>query len=225
VKNFLQYHKLLPVDGLLVDLGVSSHQFDVAERGFSTRFDAPLDMRMSRDAKLTAMKVVNEYPEEALRRIFSEYGELQNARAVARKIVESRKTNPVETTKQLKELLSDKAEWGAEAKFYAKLFQALRIEVNEELEALKELLLQCNDIIKKDGRLVVISYHSLEDRMVKNFIATGTIGKEVEKDILTGHIKQTSFRAWNKKPIEPSDEEIEMNPRARSAKMRVAIKN
>jgi 16S rRNA (cytosine1402-N4)-methyltransferase len=225
VRNFLQYHKLLPVDGVLVDLGVSSHQFDVAERGFSTRFDAPLDMRMNREAILTAMKVVNEYPEEELKRIFSAYGELQNARAIARKIVESRKSNPIETTKQLKELLADKAERGAESKFNAKHFQALRQEVNEELEALKELLLQCNSILKKDGRLVVISYHSLEDRLVKNFIATGTIGKEVEKDVLTGQLKQTSFRALNKKPIEASEEEIEANPRARSAKMRVGIKN
>jgi 16S rRNA (cytosine1402-N4)-methyltransferase len=218
VKNFLQYHKLIPVDGVLADLGISSHQVDEAERGFSVRFEAELDMRMNTESGLTAKQVINDYPEEKLQQIFSEYGEIRNAKSVARKIVASRQIN---TTQELIKTLEPLAERGAESKFFAKIFQALRIEVNQELDALKEFLNSCRQIIKKDGRLVVLSYHSLEDRIVKNFLAD----RDAERDVITGQTSAAAFTVLNKKPVEPTEEEIKNNPRSRSAKMRVAIKN
>lgn len=211
------------IDGLLADIGVSSHQFDKAERGFSFRFDASLDMRMDSRDKTSASHVINTYPAKELQNLLSLYGEVHNAKTLSLEIVKARQKHKLETTTQfidvLKRFVGKKDEKG----YYAKVFQALRIEVNEELYQLKELLLQCNKLIKEKGRLVVISYHSLEDKIVKNFIASGTFSSEAEKD-LYGNITTRHFKAINKKPIEPSEVEIEGNPRARSAKMRTAEK-
>jgi len=225
IKNFLKYHDAMPVSGVIADLGISSHQVNTAERGFSTRFEATLDMRMSRKSELTAEKVINEYPEEKLREIFIEYGEIRQARLVARQIIDTRASKKISSTKELMVLLQNLAERGNEQQFFSKIFQALRIEVNQELEALKEMLLQCADIIVKGGRLVVISYHSLEDRLVKNFISTGNFSNETERDVIYGNVKGKNFTAINKKPVEPAEDEIRNNPRARSARMRIAERN
>jgi len=225
IKNFLKYHDAMPVSGVIADLGISSHQVNTAERGFSTRFEATLDMRMSRKWELTAEKVINEYPEEKLREIFIEYGEIRQARLVARQIIDTRASKKISSTKELMVLLQNLAERGNEQQFFSKIFQALRIEVNQELEALKEMLLQCADIIVKGGRLVVISYHSLEDRLVKNFISTGNFSNETERDVIYGNVKGKNFTAINKKPVEPAEDEIRNNPRARSARMRIAERN
>ena len=220
--NYLELYKALPIDGLLADLGVSSHQFDTAERGFSTRFDGPLDMRMNKSAELSAGEVVNQYEESKLIELFRDFGELKNARAIARALVQARELKKIKTISHLKEAISRFAPRGKENKFYAQVFQALRIEVNKELEALKKLLGQSEEAMKKGGRLVVITYHSLEDRIVKNFIKTGKFKGELEKDFYGNPIKP--FNAINRKPIVPKEEEIEQNPRARSAKLRIAEK-
>ena len=222
LKNFLQLYKLLPVDGLLADLGISSHQIDAAERGFSTRFDAELDMRMDVKQALSAKSVVNDYSFETLRNIFGLYGELKNASRIASLIVDSREHEPIQTTNQLKEVLSASAPKYKEQKFYAQVFQALRIEVNDELGSLKEMLKQSLEVLKPGGRLVVISYHSLEDRLVKNFIKTGNFEGKLEKDFY-GNPKM-DFKLVNRKPITPNDDELEENPRSRSAKLRIAEK-
>jgi 16S rRNA (cytosine1402-N4)-methyltransferase len=222
IRNFLRYHKVEKVNGILADLGISSHQVDEAERGFSTRFDADLDMRMNRVSELSAVQVLNDYSAEKLAAVLFEYGEIRNARNVAGKIIRSRKEQKITKSQQFISILREYAERGEEQQFFARVFQAIRIEVNRELDALKELLMQCKDILEKEGRLAVISYHSLEDRLVKNFIAKGNFSGESERDEIYGSVLHSPFRVMTKKPIVPSDEEINRNPRVRSAKLRIA---
>ncbi len=223
LKRFLTYYGKPQVDGILADLGVSSHQFDEGERGFSTRFDGPLDMRMNQLSGRTAEEVLNRYPQESLARIFREYGELRNAGELAKRLVAARQQGTLQTTAQLKAAAMPVAERGNESQFLARLFQALRIEVNGELESLKRFLEQAAEVLAPGGKLVVISYHSLEDRLVKQFIANGQFEGTPEKDIF-GNTPALPLRAFHKKPIEPDDAEIARNPRARSAKMRIAEK-
>jgi 16S rRNA (cytosine1402-N4)-methyltransferase len=220
MKQYLKLHGVAKVNGVLADLGISSHQIDSPERGFSTRFEGPLDMRMDQKAKLTAAKLLMEYPEEKLHKIFGMYGELKNARTVAKLIVTNRESTSLKTTQELKALLMEVAPRGKENKYFAQVFQALRIEVNQEMQALEDFLHQCGEVIGVGGRLVVMSYHSLEDRMVKNYIGTGKVYGELEKDFFGNPIKP--FEAVNRKPVEASEEEVENNNRARSAKLRVA---
>ena len=220
LKNFLKYHKIDQVDGLLADLGVSSHHFDDPKRGFSFRFDGELDMRMNQSAKTSAKNVVNEYKEEHLAKIFWEYGELKNSRKLAKAIVDQRRNKKIETIKEFTDVLMPYLPKHAEHKFLAKVFQALRIEVNREMEFLKDMLFQTTKVIKPGGRLVVITYHSLEDRIVKNFIKNGLFEGEVEKDFF-GNI-EVPFKAVNRKIIVPDEDEIKENNRARSAKLRIA---
>lgn len=222
MKNFLKLYKASPVDGILADLGVSSHQFDVAERGFSVRFEGALDLRMNQHKGLTASNVVNEYSTRALRDIFYQYGELKNAGKISREIESYRSQTPINTTEQLKEALRTCTPRNLENKFFAKVFQALRIEVNDELEALKDFLDQTPEMLKPGGRLVVISYHSLEDRLVKNFMKSGNFVGDIKKDFY-GNV-ESPFEVITRKPQIPADEEISRNSRARSAKMRVAQK-
>ncbi len=223
LKNYCRLHGAIPADGILADLGVSSHQFDQADRGFSIRFDADLDMRMDQSSSLTAKAVINNYSEEQLHRIFGIYGEIQNARSLARTIVTARLNQPIETVAELKQVIAKLIPKGKENKYLAQVFQALRIEVNQELEALQEFLEQSVEVLKSGGRLVVMSYHSLEDRLVKNFIAKGKFKGEVEKDFFGDELKPLS--AVNRKAVTARDEEIQMNNRARSAKLRIAVKN
>lgn len=222
LKNFLEYYVIDKVDGVLADLGVSSHDFDVAERGFSFRFEGNLDMRMNQTGSLTAAKVVNEYAEESLIKLFREYGELQNARKAAQVIVAARAQKLIQTTSELRIVLEPLVPQNMSSKFLAKVFQALRIEVNQELEVLKNLLNDVYDVLKPGGRLVVISYHSLEDRLVKNMIQKGSFEGDVEKDFY-GNV-QVKFKPVGKKMMVPSVHEIGINPRARSAKLRIAEK-
>lgn len=222
LKSFLRIQGISEIDGLLADLGVSSHQFDLPEKGFSMRFDSALDMRMNPDSTLTAETLVNKYDQKDLERVLFLYGELTNASRIANIICSSREAEKIDTTKKLVEILSPAAPRGKENKFYAKVFQALRIEVNEELKALKEMLEQAAETIKTGGRLVVISYHSLEDRLVKNFIRADNFEGKLEKDFY-GNPK-IRFRAVNRKPIIPGEEEIKENNRARSARLRIAEK-
>lgn len=224
IKRFMRYHNVLPVDGILADLGISSHQVDTATRGFSTRFDSTLDMRMNTRQKLMAKDIINSYSEEKLKSIFSEYGEVDNAGRVASQIVSARKSHPVETTKQLIEAIDRYIDKRFPAKYLSKIFQALRIEANDEINALKEFLEQSAEVLTKGGRLAVISYHSLEDRLVKNFLRTGKTEGELEKDIY-GNVLNVPFNSLTKKPITPLEQEIEKNPRARSARIRIAEKN
>lgn len=221
LENSLLMYGVSQVDGILADLGVSSHQFDAGERGFSTRSNAPLDMRMNVMQSLDAKKVINEYDEEALADIFYYYGELREARKLARDIVHHRKSKTIETTEDLKKLFSYLPPHKVN-KFYAQLFQAIRIEVNQELEVLKEMLVQSYKILKPGGRLVVISYHSLEDRLVKRFLKNGMFEGEPQRDIYGNYEK--AFELVKSKAIIPDDKEIEENSRARSAKMRTGIK-
>ncbi len=222
LKKYLKLNGITKVDGILADLGISSHQIDSPDRGFSTRFDGPLDMRMDKGGSLTAAKILNGYDEPSLHKIFGMYGEVKNAKTVAAKICQERVRIPFHRTEDLKKALQGIAPRGKENKYFAQIFQALRIEVNAELKALEEFLLQCGEVMNEGGRLVVLSYHSLEDRMVKNYIGKGKIFGEVEKDFYGNQLRP--FRAVNKKPIEASAEEIETNNRARSAKLRVAEK-
>ncbi|MEJ8606040.1 16S rRNA (cytosine(1402)-N(4))-methyltransferase RsmH [Riemerella anatipestifer] len=221
LENSLMLYGITQVDGILADLGVSSHQFDAAERGFSTRSDAPLDMRMNVMQGLNAQKVVNEYEEEHLADIFYHYGELREARRLARELVHYRKSKPIKTTEDLKSVFKYIPPH-KQNKFFAQLFQAIRIEVNQELEALKEMLEQAYRILKPGGRLVVISYHSLEDRLVKRFLKNGMFDGEPERDVYGNYNK--AFELLQSKAFVPTEEEIEANSRARSAKMRVGIK-
>jgi 16S rRNA (cytosine1402-N4)-methyltransferase len=220
LKNALLAHNVTEIDGLLADLGVSSHQFDSPERGFSTRFDSSLDMRMGKQSGMTASEILRTYSEEDLKKIFREYGELRNAGQVVKKIVANR--NSLRTVNDLKNAIANCAERGKENQFYAKVFQALRIEVNDELNALKELLKQSKEVLKTGGKMAVISYHSLEDRLVKDFFRSGNFEGELVKDIF-GNV-QSPFKPINKKPIVPSEKEIAENSRARSAKLRIAEK-
>jgi 16S rRNA (cytosine1402-N4)-methyltransferase len=222
LKNNCRLQGATTVDGILADLGVSSHQFDQAERGFSIRFDAELDMRMDQAGLLTAKQVVNTYSEEQLHRIFGIYGEIKNAKTLANTLVTQRLNKPINTVEDLKSSIAKLIPRGKENKYLAQVFQALRIEVNQELEALKEFLEQTVDVLKPDGRLVVMSYHSLEDRLVKNFIAKGKFHGEVEVDFFGNQIKP--LESLTRKAISASDEEIAQNNRARSAKLRIAVK-
>ncbi len=222
LKNFLKMYDALPIDGLLADLGVSSHQFDEAGRGFSIRFDAKLDMRMDRNIKQTAADIINTYSEEDLKRIFKVYGEVDNAGRLANVIFHSKKEKKINTVNDLKAAIEKCVKRGRENQYHAQVFQALRIEVNKELDALQELLLQSLEVLKPGGRLVVISYHSLEDRLVKNIMRSGKFEGEVEKDFYGNKI--TPFEQITRKPIVPSDSENEENSRARSAKLRIAEK-
>lgn len=221
MKNYLRMIPgVLPVDGVLADLGVSSHQFDTAGRGFSFRFDADLDMRMNQDVLKTAKDVLMGYEEVDLRYVFKVYGELSNAYKIAKRVVGARGEKEIETIGELKELMKGLYLPHKENTFFAKLFQALRIEVNDEMKVLEKLLEQSVDVIKKGGRFSVITYHSLEDRMVKRFFKSGNVEGELEKDFYGNLIRP--FKEVNRKPIIPGDDEIELNNRARSAKLRVA---
>ena len=221
-KNFIQLYHGGKIDGVIADLGVSSHQFDTPEKGFSTRFDGPLDMRMSQTTPNDAATVVNTYDHAALTRILRLYGEMQQPQLIASDIIMARETEPIETTEQLKAAVQRRLPRGKENKVLAQLFQALRIEVNQELDALTAFLSQCPDVLKPGGRLVVMSYHSLEDRLVKNFMKTGNAEGKEEKDFFGNLL--TPYHIITRKPIVPSDEETESNSRARSAKLRIAEK-
>lgn len=219
-KNFVQLYHGGKIDGVIADLGVSSHQFDTPEKGFSTRFDGPLDMRMSQMTPNDAATVVNTYDHAALTRILRLYGEMQQPQLIASDIIIARDAEPIETTAQLKMAVQRHLPRGKENKVLAQLFQALRIEVNQELEALTTFLGQCPDVLASGGRLVVMSYHSLEDRLVKNFMKTGNAEGKEEKDFFGNLL--TPYNIITRKPIVPSDEETESNSRARSAKLRIA---
>jgi 16S rRNA (cytosine1402-N4)-methyltransferase len=219
ISRFLRFHGVKKVDGVLADLGVSSHQFDEADRGFSTRFDGDLDMRMNKKSKTSAKEVINSYTEEKLAEILFQYGELRNSRNIAKTIVEERTKEKIDTSFQLKNVLKKYLPNAKEHKILAQIFQAIRIEVNEELEALKEFLTQMPNLLTNEGRLSVISYHSLEDRMVKRFISSGLFSGELEKDVF-GNTDEPLKRVG--KLIVPSLEEIKINNRSRSAKLRIA---
>lgn len=221
IKRFLRFHGVKEVDGILGDLGVSSHQFDVAERGFSTRFDADLDMRMSKKNTLSAYEVINNYEEQQLRNVFFNYGELKNAPAIARTIAEARKEGEIKNTEQLKQVLVRFLPAHKSNKILAQIYQAVRIEVNQELEVLKEFLEQSLEVLKPGGRLSVISYHSLEDRLVKRFMRNGMFEGEPERDFFGNF--QVPFKTIERL-IVPDEQEIAINNRARSAKLRVAEK-
>jgi 16S rRNA (cytosine1402-N4)-methyltransferase len=222
LKNFLKLNNAIPVDGILADLGVSSHQFDKAERGFSTRFNAPLDMRMDTSSDKNAADIINTYPPEELQKIFALYGELRSSKKITDAIVEARKSKPVLSTAQLMEIIKQVLPERKINKLSAMVFQALRIEVNEELESLKDMLTQAAEVLKPGGRLVVISYHSLEDRIVKNFFKAGNFEGKIEKDFF-GNIL-SPLKPLSAKAIIPDEQEVKYNNRARSAKMRVAEK-
>lgn len=222
LRNFLRMHNAVPADGILADLGVSSHQFDEGSRGFSIRTDAELDMRMNTRSGKSAAEVLNEYPEEKLIEIFRLYGEIKPAVKLARSIVDARTSAPIKTTGELCDLATQFAPPRKEHKFQAQVFQALRIEVNDEMTVLKEFLKQSAEVLKPGGRLVVISYHSLEDRLVKNFMRAGDFSGVVEKDFFGNPIRP--FKPLPGQPITPSEEEIKRNTRSRSAKLRIAEK-
>jgi len=222
IRNFLKYYEVDQVDGILADLGVSSHDFDVAERGFSFRFDGDLDMRMNRNATMKASDIINTYSEDQLRTVFREYGELDNAGRLVKTIAAARSTSPIITIEQFKAAISPCVPKAQETKYLAKVFQALRIETNKEMDVLHEFLEQSIQLLKPGGRLVVITYHSLEDRMVKNFIKSGDFSGKQEKDFY-GNV-DSPLIAVNRKVIVPNEDEIERNPRARSAKLRIAEK-
>lgn len=221
IKRFLRFHNVKSVDGILADLGVSSHQFDVAERGFSTRFDAELDMRMSQKNDLNAYRVVNEYDETNLRRVFLDYGELKNAPAIARVIIEAREEEPIKNTEQLKIVLGRFLPAHKSHKILAQMYQAIRIEVNQEMDVLKEFLEQSLEVLRPGGRLSVISYHSLEDRLVKRLMKNGMFEGEPERDFFGNF--SVPFKTIGKL-IVPDFQEIKINNRARSAKLRIAEK-
>lgn len=222
IRNFLKYYEVEQVDGILADLGVSSHDFDVAERGFSFRFDGDLDMRMNRNATQKASDIINTYSEDQLRTVFREYGELDNAGRLAKTLIGARNASAIQTIEQFKAAIAPCVPKLQETKYLAKVFQALRIETNKEMDVLHEFLEQSIQLLKPGGRLVVITYHSLEDRMVKNFIKSGDFSGKQEKDFY-GNV-DSPLIAVNRKVIVPGDEEIERNPRARSAKLRIAEK-
>lgn len=220
MKNFLQLYCGGKVDGILADLGVSSYQFDTPEKGFSIRYNGRLDMRMNKNAAVDAANIVNTYDVTTLASVLSRYGELRNAMAIADAVAMAREVKPIETTDELKEAVSRFLPRGSENKVLAQIFQALRIEVNEEMKVLELFLGQCADVLNPGGRLVVLSYHSLEDRLVKNFMKTGNADGNLEKDFFGNQL--TPYKLLSSKPIVPSDDEIQVNNRARSAKLRVA---
>jgi 16S rRNA (cytosine1402-N4)-methyltransferase len=223
LSNHLLAHGVKKVDGILADLGVSSHQFDEGDRGFSFRADAPLDMRMNQRSEKSAKTVVNTYDELELIRIFREYGELNQARKIAQAIVLEREYTSIETTFQLREIIQHLAPKFKDYKFFAQVFQAIRIEVNREMEALEKFLEQTSEVLRPGGRLVVMSYHSLEDRLVKNYMKRGSLDGEIEKDFFGNVLKP--FSEINRHPIVPSEQELENNTRSRSAKLRIAERN
>jgi 16S rRNA (cytosine1402-N4)-methyltransferase len=223
LKNFLRMEGIRKIDGLLADLGVSSHQFDVAERGFSIRFDGELDMRMNTNSPLSARSVVNEYGQQELANVLFKYGELRNSRAIAREIVSARQVQEIITTNQLIDIVANMVPEKKRNQFLARIFQAIRIEVNDEMQALEEMLLDAVDMLNEGGRLVVMSYHSLEDRMVKNLMKKGNIEGKLEKDFFGNPIKD--LKEITRKVIVASDEQVKENTRARSAKLRIAEKS
>ncbi|MBX7201831.1 MAG: 16S rRNA (cytosine(1402)-N(4))-methyltransferase RsmH [Bacteroidia bacterium] len=223
MKNFLRLYKAIPVDGILADLGVSSHQFDKAERGFSTRFEAKLDMRMNPLQGQSALEWLNEADELSLKHVFKTFGEIREAGRLARIVMQQRVGKGLQSTGDLLKIITPLAKRGQEMQMAAQVFQAIRIQVNQELEALAELLLQTPELLKPGGRLVVLSYHSLEDRLVKNFIRSGKLQGEAEKDLFGN--TQEPLKAVNRKPLRPTAEEIEQNNRARSAILRIAQRN
>jgi 16S rRNA (cytosine1402-N4)-methyltransferase len=222
LKSSLHELGISSVNGILADLGVSSHQFDTAKRGFSTRFDGPLDMRMNQQSPLTAEVVLNTYDAQELKHMFRLYGEVENAGLLVKKISEARSNGTIKTIEQLRQILTPLSRKGKENQYMAKVFQALRIEVNAELEVLRDMIAQASEVLADEGRFVVISYHSLEDRLVKNFFRSGNFEGKQEKDFY-GNLMRP-LEPLESKPVVPSDEEIEQNTRARSAKMRVATK-
>ncbi len=222
LSRFLKLYQTGKVDGILADLGVSSYQFDQPQRGFSIRHQAQLDMRMNQQQHLTAAKIINEYEPVQLKRIFSEYGEIRNSNRLTEAIVSSRSGKPVKSVEELKEIIAPLAPKHREFKYFAQVFQALRIEVNDEITAIKEMLEQANEWLKPGGRLVCIAYHSLEDRLIKNFMQKGNMEGKQEKDFYGNLIRP--MEPVNRKPIVPSQEEVEKNNRARSAKLRIAKK-
>ena len=221
LKNFLRLHKAIPLDGLLADLGISSHQIDTPERGFATRYDGPLDMRMGQKQGISAADMINTYSEDKLSSVFKVYGEIDNARLLSGKIIQAR-SKPITTTHELKEIVKTCTPGRTENKYLAQVFQAIRIEINDEMGALQTMLRQAADILKPGGRLVVISYHSLEDRLVKNFMKTGNFEGEQVKDFYGNLI--APLKPITRKPVTPSEAELENNPRSRSAKLRIAQK-
>lgn len=222
LQRFLRFHKISKVNGILTDLGVSSHQFNVAERGFSTRFNAHMDMRMNQGEKLDAATILNNYSEEKLHKLFEQYGEVTNAKTLAKMIVQLRKSQSLNTINEFKNALYPIVKGNPE-KYFAKVFQALRIEVNDELGALKEMLQQVPDVLTEGGRIAVITFHSLEDRIVKNFFKNGNFNEQQEND-LYGVISKNDLKVITKKPITPAQEELKNNPRSRSSKLRIAEK-
>lgn len=223
LQRFLRLHKISTVNGILADLGVSSHQFDEAERGFSTRFEGELDMRMDKRQLLTAQAVLNTYTEQQLHKLFEQYGEVTNARTLAKTITEARKTVAIKTMSDFRNAVHGIVK-GNPNKYFAQVFQALRIEVNDELNALKELLEQLPSVLEKGGRAAIITFHSLEDRLVKVFFKGGSFEEPEEQDLFGNKRKRNVFRPITKKPLTPGDEELKINPRSRSAKLRVAEK-
>lgn len=222
IKNYLRYEKAIPCDGILADLGISSHQIDDPGRGFSTRFNGKLDMRMDERSSLSAADVINHYDLDELTQLFRNFGEIRNSRQLAGNIVRARSQKAINTTSELKDIINECAPRKQEFKYQAQAFQAIRIEVNRELESLEEFLLRSLEVLKPGGRMVVISYHSLEDRLVKHFFRNGNFSGRQEQDFY-GNIK-SEIQAVNRKPILPGEEELEQNPRARSAKLRIAEK-
>ncbi|MCF8301829.1 MAG: 16S rRNA (cytosine(1402)-N(4))-methyltransferase RsmH [Bacteroidales bacterium] len=222
IKNFLKLYKAIPVDGILADLGISSHQIDTAERGFSTRLEGELDLRMNRKNQLTAQKIINDFSENQLATIFKKYGEVRNPYPMINAIVRQRKERPITSTTDLKEVIEPFAKKGKEHQFFARIFQALRIEVNQEMYALEKFLKSTYEVLKDGSRLVVISYHSLEDRLVKNYIKAGNFEGKIKKDFYGN--PEVIFKSITRKPVTPSEEELERNPRSRSAKLRIAEK-
>lgn len=222
LRRFLRFYKISKVNGILADLGISSHQINEAERGFSTRFDAAMDMRMNRNESKTAADVVKTYSEEKLHKIFEKYGEVTNSKTLAQKIVEVRKSQSIETIREFKNAVYPVVKGNPE-KYFAQVFQALRIEVNDELNVLKELLAQTVESLVEGGRIAVITFHSLEDRLVKNFFKNGNFETEQPKDLF-GNPSKSELKVITKKPIIPSKEELKANPRSRSSKLRIAEK-
>ena len=222
IRNFLKLYKAVPVDGILADLGVSSHQIDDPERGFSTRFDGGLDMRMDQKKSLTAREIINKYPEEKLYELFHTYGELTNGKKIAKLIVSARKEQEIVSTADLKKVLSSSFRKGHENKFFAQVFQSVRIETNQELDSLKDLLVQSVDLLKQGGRIVILAYHSLEDRLVKDFFRSGNFDGEIQKDFFGNPI--IPLRVINRKPVVASETEVTENRRARSVRLRIAEK-
>ncbi len=222
LEKYLRLHRVKEVDGILADFGVSSFQLDAPERGFSIRFDGPLDMRMGPSASMTAAELLNGYSASELQRILGMYGEVKNAKTLAQAIIQARTTKPLETTQEFKEILNKLAPKHREFKYFAQVFQAIRIEVNQELAVIEEFLAQTPTVLKQEGRLVIMSFHSLEDRLVKNFIKAGNVQGKEDKDLFG--VVHRPLESVSRKPVTASEEELKLNPRSRSAKLRIASK-